>query len=297
MRRHHVGHHCHVMYQGNRSRKLQRAATLALRNLTTSAPVVGPPGGPAVSLTSHGRRIRTVHLAIESMAAGTVLPSRLVLWLDDADAVANPTKGLVRLVRRGLELRATPGFRPHTKYYPYVQSLRSHDVPLVTADDDLMYPSEWLERLLATHATDPTTNTAHRSREVTFAGDGLAPYATWPEVQRGPASPRNLATGTLGHAMTPHMLEALRDRHDDFMRLSPAADDVWLHRVAVETGTAAKVTGAFVHGDFLHLPDGGQTLASANVDGSGNDRQIAAAWPDHLVDTMRASPTPQNVPV
>lgn len=296
MRRDRVRHHCHVMYQGIRSRKLQRAATLALRNLTTAAPVFGAADGPAVSLTSHGRRIATVHLAIESIAAGTVLPSRLVLWLDDADAVADPPKGLRRLVRRGLELRSTPGYRPHTKYYPYVQSLRTHDVPLVTADDDLMYPREWLARLMSAHATDPTTNTAHRSREVTFAGAGLAPYASWAEVQRGPASPRNLATGTRGHAMTPEMLEALRDRHGEFMRLSPAADDVWLHRVAVETGTAAKVTGAFTHRDFLHLPDGGQTLASANVDGSGNDRQIAAAWPAHLVDTMRASPVPLNVP-
>lgn len=275
-------------------RKLQRAAWLAARNVTATAPVVGMAEGPAVSLTSHGRRIATVHLAIESIAAGTVLPSRLILWLDDADAVANPTPGLRRLVRRGLELRATRGYRPHTKYYPYVQSRRTHDVPLVTADDDLMYPREWLERLMAVHADDPTTNTAHRSREVTFAGSVLAPYASWPAVRRGPASPRNLATGTWGHAMTPAMLDALRDRHDDFMRLSPAADDVWLHRVAVETRTAAKVTGAFTHRDFLHLPDGGQTLASANVDGEGNDRQIAAAWPDAVLDAVRASPTPPN---
>jgi hypothetical protein len=277
-----------------RMHKAGRAAALATRNRACRSDAVDSDGGPPVSLTSHGRRIRTVHLAIESIAAGTLRPSRLILWLDDADAVACPTPGLRRLIRRGLEVRHTVGYRPHTKYYPYVQSRDVHEVPLVTADDDLMYPPEWLARLMRTHALDPGTNTAHRSREVSFVGDRLAPYSSWPEVARGPASARNLATGTWGHVMTPAMLEALRDRHDEFMRRSPAADDLWLHRVAVETGTAAKVTGAFSNEDFLHLPDGGETLAASNVEGAGNDRQIACSWPAAMTTTMFASPKPAN---
>lgn len=268
---------------------------MVVRNRATRLAAVDAGGGPTVSLTSHGRRIATVHLTLESIAAGTLRPRRLVLWLDDLAAVSEPTPGLRRLIRRGVEVRASENFGPHTKYYPFVQSAPSHSTPLVTADDDLLYPSTWLEHLVRSHAVDGTTNTTHRSREVVFAGDALSPYATWPEVARGPSSPRNLATGTWGHLMVPRMLDALRERADDFRAAAPAADDLWLHRIAVETGTAAKVTGAFRHAAFLHLPDGGQTLASANVDGRGNDRQIETTWNTALRTEMRAAPAPTNV--
>ncbi|MGN8049450.1 hypothetical protein ACTJKO_07130 [Curtobacterium sp. 22159] len=277
-----------------RLRKARRFASLALRNRATQQPAVDPDGGPPVSLTSHGERIATVHLALESIAAGTLRPRRLILWLDDLDAVADPHPGLRRLIRRGVEVRATENFRPHTKYYPYVQSIDMHRMPLVTADDDLVYPRTWLERLCAAHATDPTTNTAHRSREVTFTEGTIRPYEAWPEVVRGPSSPRNLATGTWGHVIVPRMLDALRGGADDFRSAAPAADDLWLHRVAVEQGVAAKVSGSFGHPDFLHLPDGGSALSSDNVGGSGNDRQIASAWDGALLRTMLDSPVPAN---
>ena len=80
-----------------------------------------------VSLTSYGSRIRAVHLAVESMVHGTVRPQRLILWLREADVVADPPAPLARLVRRGLELRCTEDWGPHQKYYPYVRSRARHD--------------------------------------------------------------------------------------------------------------------------------------------------------------------------
>lgn len=263
---------------------------LALRNRFSSSPVTVP-GGMTVSMTSYGRRLRTVHLTLESIAAGTVRPGRLVIWLDDEGVLARPTPGLRRLVRRGLELRPTADLKPHKKYYPYVQSIEHHTAPLVTADDDLMYPTGWLETLLDAHAQDPTTNTAHRARAVRVEGGAIAPYATWGEVRRGPSSPRHLATGNWGHVIVPAMLDALRDREAEFTAMAPTADDLWLHRVAVEIGVAPKVTGTYTADDFLHLPDGGSSLADANVDGAGNDRQIRAAWPSNVVATITAART------
>lgn len=275
-------------------RKAERFTALSLRNRTSALSAIDPGGGPVVSLTSHGERIATVHLTMESIAAGTVRPERLILWLDDHAAVADPTPGLRRLIRRGAEVRLSENYRPHTKYYPYVQSLDRHRAPLVTADDDLLYPRTWLERLLSAHAGDPRTNTAHRSREVSFRSGALTPYETWPEVGQGPASPRNLATGTWGHLIVPPMLDALRDREDEFRAQAPAADDLWLHRVAVETGVAAKVTGAYRHRDFLHLPDGGAALSTHNVDGRGNDGQIATAWSASLRAAILEATAPVN---
>jgi len=272
-----------------RFRKARRIAALALRNRCTHRPAVKA-GGTTVSMTSYGRRLRTVHLTLESIAAGTTRPGRLLLWLDDLDFVADPSPGVRRLIARGLEVRPTADLKPHKKYYPYVQSIEHHSAPLVTADDDLMYPSDWLETLLGAHATDPSSNTAHRARAISTDRTGtIEPYVSWGEVHRGASSPRHLATGNWGHVIVPTMLDALRGREAEFVASAPTADDLWLHRVAVELGVAPKVTGTYTHDDFLHLPDGGASLADANVDGSGNDRQIRAAWPTSVIATIAAA--------
>ncbi|MBM7802982.1 hypothetical protein JOE58_002233 [Curtobacterium luteum] len=259
--------------------KATRMTALRLRNATSDVPVCDTDDGPVVSMTSFGERITSAHLALESIAAGSFRPSRLVLWLDDPRAVHALTPGLRRLVRRGLEVRLAEDDGPHKKYYPYVQSERVHRVPLVTADDDWLFPRRWLETLMREHAADTSTNTSHRARDIAVVGGAVAPYAEWGRIGARGSSPRNLATGGWGHVLTPRMLEALRDRHEEFRAAAPRADDIWLHRVAVESGTAPKSVGRYDHRHILHLPIGsGPTLAETNVDAGGNDRQVSAAW-------------------
>ena len=120
---------------------------LWLRNWITNSTVVSP-AGPVVSMTSYGNRIRTVYLTIESIGQGDVLPSRLILWLDDRSQFDHLLPSLIRLKHRGLEVKFCPNYGPHKKYYPYVESHGSFNVPLVTADDDVLYPKDWLKCLL-----------------------------------------------------------------------------------------------------------------------------------------------------
>ncbi|AOX66028.1 hypothetical protein BJK06_09890 [Curtobacterium sp. BH-2-1-1] len=257
----------------------------------TSAEQVTRSGGPVVSMTSFGERIATAHLALESIARGTARPSRLILWLDDASTVANPTPGLQRLIARGAEVLQTEDDGPHKKYYPYVQSIPVHRVPLVTADDDWLFPRRWLETLMSVHRTDQSTNTTHRARRIEMHGGIVAPYIDWKRIAAGPPSARHLATGGWGHVMVPKMLEALRDRRSEFRKSAPRADDIWLHRVAVETGTSPKSVGIYDHRQILHMPIGnGPTLASTNVDEAGNDHQVRSAWTSDVLRAITTEP-------
>ncbi|GAA1761558.1 hypothetical protein GCM10009767_20720 [Kocuria aegyptia] len=105
----------------------------AYRNRWTIDPVCGD-APVVVCLTSYGRRIRAVHLAVEAIARGSVRPQRLILWLADAEVVAHPPAPLARLVERGLEIRHAADWGPHKKYYPYACSQADHELPLVTAE-------------------------------------------------------------------------------------------------------------------------------------------------------------------
>ena len=90
-------------------------------NEQSSTRIVGP-DGPVVSLTSYGKRIDTVYVTIESIARGSLLPSELILWLDDEERSRSLPITLERLKERGLSVRICEDYGPHKKYYPYVSS-------------------------------------------------------------------------------------------------------------------------------------------------------------------------------
>ncbi len=255
---------------------LRARARYSRRPVTGDAPVV-------VSMTSYGHRLRTVHLALESIAGGRERPRRLILWLDDPGTVAHPPPALARLRARGLEILPTPDWGPHKKYYPYAASAPHHTLPLVTADDDVLYGWRWLSSLLARHRQHPGDVIAHRAHRVVLAEGRLAPYAQWADLRRDEAGPRTFATGHSGVLYPPAMLDALREAGTAFTGCAPYADDVWLHAMALRSGTTVRpvTDGLTTFRSVPHTQRGG--LRVRNVLGGGNDRQLAATYrPDEV---------------
>lgn len=235
-------------------------------------------GGPVVSLTSHGARLTRVHVSIESIAQGTALPSRVILWLDDADVVNDLPKKLRRQVRRGLEVRLSKNYGPHTKYFPYVRSQETHEFPLVTADDDVVYPKWWLEGLLKARETHSTDVIAYRARRIRFQDGVLQPYETWPFSTDQRASVLNFGTGHSGVYYPTSMLNALAELDERFVDKCLKADDVWLHWAAFRSGHAVRL----VRSESTAFQTVGGTQKSAlkhsNVTARANDPQIAATY-------------------
>ncbi len=255
----------------------------ALVNRLGGARVVGDDArAPVVCLTSHGQRLSRVHLTLESIAAGQCKPSRLVLWLDaEWQARALPPT-LQRLQRRGLELGfAAAGERlgPHTKYFPYVRTQARHVAALVTADDDMLYPPDWLARLWQAHREQPAHVHCVRAWQLQLDGAGqIAPYARWPGCHHTRPSALNFATGVSGVIYPPAFADFLREAGAAFLDCCPRADDVWLHACALRAGRSVRQIGS----DPLHFPEvlGARRTAlhKSNVRNLGNDAQIRATY-------------------
>ena len=71
---------------------------------------------------------------------------------------------------------------PHAKYFPYVSSVSSHDLPLVTADDDIIYPSDWLAGLMTAFERRPDSIHCYRAHEFGILDGRPALYSTWGPV-------------------------------------------------------------------------------------------------------------------
>ncbi len=247
------------------------------------------PDGPVVSLTTYEPRWPRVHYTLESIGAGRLKPSRLVLWVAPSVLTLGTPAPLQRLVARGLEIRSCEDLGPHKKYFPLVmEGPAKRD--LVTADDDVLYPADWLSKLADAATQRPEFIHAHRAHVMAFASDGsFLRYADWPACRSTLPSPLHFSTGVGGVLYPPAMQEHLRAAGDGFRAVCPRADDIWLNAVAFRAGIA--VCQAAVFSPLLFEVPGTRThgLAKHNVEGGGNDQQLAATYTDEERARLRAA--------
>lgn len=269
--------------------KYIQVTRLTLINLYGKAPVTGP-CGPAVSLTTFGRRSGRVHLAVESIACGRVRPSRLLLWIDEEDLLRNLPPALRRLQKRGLEIRACKNYGPHKKYYPYVESQESFDAPLVTADDDTLYPSYWLRELIRANANYPDSVNCYLAHVIGMNHDEIAKYQVWKSCDSTLPDFRHVAVGLGGVIYPAPLLTALKRAGAAFEACCPKGDDLWLHAQALRAGYRVRqILPRLPYFSFQGIPGTAETALSNNnvTHGDGNDRQIQATYDESDIRLLR----------
>lgn len=243
-----------------------------------------------VSLTTYGSRVRTVYLTIESIGRGTRRPRRIILWLDaNLHGTSLPLE-LQRQVSRGLEVCYTDDLGPHKKYYPALDIAIGQRVErLITADDDVMYPAWWLERMMEAASMSPDSIVAYRTRRVALSTSHFAPWSTWPLSKSVEPSVLTFGIGEAGVGYPQPVLRALKERGTSFLLLAPRADDIWLHSTAVSVGVPTRQ----VHSTPLHplVVPGSQTaaLAHSNIDGGGNDRVLNQCYDPSSFARLKAA--------
>jgi hypothetical protein len=232
--------------------------------------------GPSVSMTSHGQRLSSVALSLLSIGSGSLKPRRLMLWVNDPEIVRSPPRALSGLVSRGLEVFVSANFGPHTKYYPALYALNGGDA-LVTADDDVLYPDWWLARLSEAATKNPEAVHVFRAKLISREGGRAASYEKWRPYRQwqSECNPRVFGTGVSGALYPVPILEWLRGQGTAFMDVAPRADDIWLHRAAVELGLPVRQIHLFSR-HFSTVPRSQEVgrLSDSNVLGSGNDEQF-----------------------
>ena len=263
-----------------------RLAWLRLAHKCARSPITDP-SGPVVSMTTYGVRVQSVHLTIESIARGKLRPSRLILWLDDASLLDNLPVGVHRLQKRGLEVRLCENYGPHKKYYPYLESLQEIEVPMVTADDDVLYPRGWLKELVEGFQQYPNVVNCHKARLVKLHQEGIGRYENWEMADSTKPSFRHFAVGVGGVLYPPSLQQELKREGTAFRNCCPRADDIWLHLQAMRAGYKVRQVGnkAF---RLVYIP-GTQSnaLHLGNLAGGENDRQIEATYRAADIDRLR----------
>lgn len=245
-------------------------------NRFSRRPIVGD-ANCTVSLTTFGSRIDSVFYTLESIGQGKVRPSRIILWVDDKDRFTSLPGSLIRLRERGVEIILTENYGPHTKYYPYVATQSLDSLPLVTADDDVIYARSWLVELLKVHNQFPNDIIAHRAHYVEVSGNAILPYRQW-SASNASVKRRNFATGVSGVLYPSAFQRYLRSQGSCFLDVAPKADDIWLHVMSLRSDTAVRQVKS-APGHYLSIRGSqANNLWSSNVFSGGNDGQVHASY-------------------
>lgn len=186
-----------------------------------------------VSLTSYEERFDDLVISLYSLLNQTIKPDRIILWLsDEFEGVNDLPYEITRFIKNGLEIRFVKDIKSYTKAVYAFKEFPNAIV--VTADDDIYYPKNWLEKLYHSYITHPQDIQVHRAHRVKLKEGVIAPYESWDKhIEEESARYDNFLTGVGGVLYPPGCFSKEVLREDIFLKEAPTADDIWFWVMAL----------------------------------------------------------------
>ena len=188
-----------------------------------------------LSMTSYPERIYDIHYAIFSILDQDIQPEKFILWLADEE-FPNGEKDIPETILKfknyGLEIKFTDAIRSFKKIVPAL--INFPNSILVSADDDIYYPKDWLKKLYNSYKKDPTKIYAHRIHRAIVRDGKFAPYARWEScIVDVNGSVANYPTSVGGCLYPPNSLHKDATNKAIFLKLCPHNDDHWVWTMAL----------------------------------------------------------------
>ena len=197
-----------------------------------------------VTLTSYGKRLMDVPYTIITLINQSVQPDLIVLWVAHEDR-ENLSPLMPELIEKGVIVRFCDNMKSHKKLiYSLIEY--PNDI-LITADDDVYYPENWLEQLIIEHKRFPNKIICHFARRISFNENSteeniqLANYKDWDVINKSSSNEKEadregyyvFPIGIGGILYPPRCLHPDTINKNLINNLSPKSDDVWFWAMAI----------------------------------------------------------------
>gem|GEM_PF-599464 len=200
-----------------------------------------PFGELYISLTSFPARLQATYFAICSLFAQDTPANKIILTLAK-DEFPNGEKDIPQKIldfqKKGLEiLWCDENLKPHNKYF-YAMKKYPKAI-IITADDDILYPSNTVSKLIATYKKHPHAICALGVRQITVENEQPKAFCKWNanlcyEPYRiskellGQERMDFLAEGGSSVLYPPSIMPQETFNIEKIKQLAPYADDIWL---------------------------------------------------------------------
>lgn len=239
-----------------------------------------------VSLTTYPGRFNNIEMCLKSLVLQNEKPDKIIVYLgSDAVGIDLP-ESMKKFEKYGVEFKydTTDNIRSHKKYYYAMQEFP--EAVIVTADDDIIYPQDWLCSLLQSYEKYPNCISARRVHLMVRDECGkLKVYNHWIDQYRKEVNPSFslIATGNAGVLYPPHCIDIQAFNIEKIRKLCLQADDIWLKCMAQLHGTRY----VWVKNNEVDLPEvQGEkktSLSEANVMENKNDLYLNCVMKNYRI--------------
>lgn len=230
-----------------------------------------------ISLTTYPKRMKTIHLVLDSLFEQTIMPDKVVLYLSEEQF--EDRKIFVDFscyFEKGLEIRwCKDDLKSHKKYF-YVLQEFTNDI-VITVDDDVSYSKYMVEELLKYHQIYPKAILARRGHLITAKSESaISDYENWwGECSNYIGIPRMdiCATGIGGILYPPHVMPTETFNVENIKEHCFYADDIWLKIMQLINHVPTAVVQEYFYDTPIeeYVYDG---LYDSHNHSGGNDRQF-----------------------
>lgn len=241
-----------------------------------------------VSLTTTKARIDNIKQTIDSIVDQLVKPTKIKLYiskepylLDEGIKEKDIPAYLKKLKRKGLlEIIYTENIGPYRKIIPILKENWKKECIIITADDDVIYPKDWTEKLLKASIENPTSIISMRNRYISIKRKKLTRYQSWriidkqfaDEYEKKLSPAKIFPTGRGGILYKPSFFdEKVFDKQ--FIKICPYGDDIWIKFISLANGINNKI--AFSDYFDLEFPNTANSSKSSlyNINVNGKNEQ------------------------
>jgi hypothetical protein len=197
-----------------------------------------------LNLTSYPPRFPTLHLTLKSLLLQSIKADKVVLWLYRPDFSLLPPE-VLELQQHGLSIELVD--QDTKSYKKLIPALSAYPQAYhVTADDDIYYRNDWLAELLAGYRGGKREIVCLRAHYIMLNDTGkLQPYRYWqPKTEHCGPDNRLFFTSGAGALFPPGALHTDVTKTEQFLRLSPHGDDIWLYWMATLNQCTIRRTGS-----------------------------------------------------
>ncbi|SFN77910.1 hypothetical protein SAMN04487831_103258 [Pseudobutyrivibrio sp. UC1225] len=228
-----------------------------------------------VSLTTYPARINTVWVTISTLLNQTFKPAKVVLYLSKEQFPNGADELPVELLKqqsRGLEIGfVDDDLKPHKKYYYALQDYP--DKMVITADDDVFYPENHIEKLVEASKKYPDAVICLRSHRITTNDGEFTPYNSWKEVLTDEPDFATIPIGCNGALYKRKFFDEELFDAEKIKEYALFTDDLWLKIMELKNGVKAYncAEEPLIYFDNIFNKNTGLWHANASEDSNRND--------------------------
>ena len=184
-----------------------------------------------ISMSSCESNFAELEMTLFSIFNQKVRPDKVILWLSKDMKLSEMPYNITKFVKTGLEIRFAENINSYTKTTEALKEFKKEII--VTAEDNILYPEEWLKRLYHSYISNPDDIHVHKAKNITVKNKKIGFCRTWEYSDNENSSFQNYPINTGGILFPPNCFIKEFFREDLYKKSSEKRNYLWIWFMAV----------------------------------------------------------------